>query len=1288
MKVLRWFALTLVGLVLLLAALGGVLWIYSGSDTSLASAVRALTPLLPAGQQLELQDVRGSIRQGGHIGTLRWQQDGLQVQAQDVTLRWQLGALLQREIRLSELSVEQLRIDDQRPPVASAPPEPPGQLGLPIKVDARVRVGLLELTGSTAQRVEQIAFHYTFDSYLHRLDGGQGRFSSNDYSYSGSLQASGPLTLALQANALVNTPVPGSKKTLSVAAHASLNGNLAGRDAKLALSAELIPQDNATATSRAKPREPAKGMRARLSAQLQPWQSQPIVAAHARWQALNLASLWSTAPHTQLSGDATVTPAGAAWQASVQLNNALSGPWDKQRLPIESLQAKLDFTDGRWLLHQLQARAAGGSVSASAQLSISAAWTLRGLLQNIDPAAIDTRLGGDPLSGELSAQQTPAKGATTGTLAKSVAGAPISFTLDLQAKPRDARAPARDNPALQALQALRLQRVTTQGQWSKPTLSLSALQIDAQDVRLQGALSVNSVSLATQGQIDLTVPGLQAAVQGKLSRSDGQGTLSVKLNDATQASQWLARWPQIARTLGQQRWAGQADLSAQWRGGWQNQARDLRLQAQLRSPRLHWADGSADSKDSDVALRDLQLDLSGSMTRFSVGSRGQLATRGHQLDWQTRLAGARLGTGAWQARMEQLNAAVGKQESKDVWRLGLDSVADKPTLITWQPGASRLDLSPGKIELQGPVAGSTSLRWQAMQWSPTAWQSQGQVDALPVAWLEAITSKSLSDMGLHTDMLLSGQWQASKTDTLQASISFERSQGDFFLQNGDSAQASIAAGMQEARLQANLNEGQLSASLRWSSARAGKALLAFSTHVQGATGDWSWSDDVPVAGSVQLELPPMDAWSALAPPGWRLRGTVNTHIDLAGTLRQPQWSGILQARDLALRSVVDGIDFQQGQLDATLHDQQLDLQAFTLRGANSGKDKADGGQLRITGSVFWQDQSDAPSMSQHIRMALQAELQSLRLSTRPDRRLVASGKLSINFKDGALDLRGALTADHALFTLPDDSAPSLGDDVRVRQKNQATPVQAAAQAKPAATRLAVNVAVDLDPGPDFLVRGRGMDTRLEGKLKLTVNKSQPPRLTGAVRSVNGSYRAYGQKLDIERAVIRFTGPIDNPALDILAIRPKLTQRVGVQVSGTALAPIVSLYAEPDLPDAEKLAWLVLGRSASAGGAEAAVMQQAAMALFGGNGKGMSESMSSALGLDELSFSGGASGSAGAASITLGKRLSSDFYVAYEHSINSAVGVFSIFYDLSKRLTLRAQTGEQSAVDLVYTLRYD
>jgi translocation and assembly module TamB len=237
-----------------------------------------------------------------------------------------------------------------------------------------------------------------------------------------------------------------------------------------------------------------------------------------------------------------------------------------------------------------------------------------------------------------------------------------------------------------------------------------------------------------------------------------------------------------------------------------------------------------------------------------------------------------------------------------------------------------------------------------------------------------------------------------------------------------------------------------------------------------------------------------------------------------------------------------------------------------------------------------------------------------------------------------------------------------------------------------------DVQVTLDLGPDFQVQGHGLSTRLSGKLNLLSNASTKglPRLNGEVSTEGGRYKAYGQNLNIETGLLRFNGPYDNPLLEILAIRPNLSQRVGVQISGSAMTPKVRLYSDPELPDADKLAWLVLGRSGANGGAESAVLQQAAFALFSGNGKTLSGEMAGALGLDEISLASGSRSDATAtgAAVTLGKRLSKDFYLVYETSLKGTFGSFYVFYDLSRRLTLRAQTGQDNALDLIYTVRRD
>jgi translocation and assembly module TamB len=284
-----------------------------------------------------------------------------------------------------------------------------------------------------------------------------------------------------------------------------------------------------------------------------------------------------------------------------------------------------------------------------------------------------------------------------------------------------------------------------------------------------------------------------------------------------------------------------------------------------------------------------------------------------------------------------------------------------------------------------------------------------------------------------------------------------------------------------------------------------------------------------------------------------------------------------------------------------------------------------------------------------------------------------------------------LKIDQARIRLPDDTAPKLDEDVVVRNLpagvtlNRKAPLPGEAPAGTAGRPVDLNVTLDL--GDDLRVQGRGIATRLAGTLTITGQSLAEPRLVGTIRTIGGEYQAYGQQLEIEHGVLRFTGPIDNPSLDVLAIRPRLTQRVGVKITGTAQNPFVTLYSEPDLPEAEKLSWLVLGRASASGGAEAALLQQATVALLAsrsgrrGDGKGVA----GLVGLDQLSLS--RSGAEGPA-VTLGKRLGRNLYAAYERSLTGAVGTLFVYYDISRRVTVRAQAGERSGVDLILTFAYD
>ena len=184
-------------------------------------------------------------------------------------------------------------------------------------------------------------------------------------------------------------------------------------------------------------------------------------------------------------------------------------------------------------------------------------------------------------------------------------------------------------------------------------------------------------------------------------------------------------------------------------------------------------------------------------------------------------------------------------------------------------------------------------------------------------------------------------------------------------------------------------------------------------------------------------------------------------------------------------------------------------------------------------------------------MDLNAQAHALQVLARADRQASVSGKVRATLAQGQVRLQGQLRADRAALLLPDANAPRLGSDVVVHRADDAPRRDAAAPAR--RTLPAAQVELRLDLGDDFAVQGHGITTRLGGQVE--VQSGGPggaaPRVTGEVRTVQGRYRAWGQMLDVESGLIRFNGAYDNPALDILALRPQISTRAGVQVQGTA-----------------------------------------------------------------------------------------------------------------------------------------
>jgi len=232
------------------------------------------------------------------------------------------------------------------------------------------------------------------------------------------------------------------------------------------------------------------------------------------------------------------------------------------------------------------------------------------------------------------------------------------------------------------------------------------------------------------------------------------------------------------------------------------------------------------------------------------------------------------------------------------------------------------------------------------------------------------------------------------------------------------------------------------------------------------------------------------------------------------------------------------------------------------------------------------------------------------------------------------------------------------------------------------------VALQVDLGDDLKLRGRGLDTRLRGSLALTTPSGRMA-VNGSVRTEAGSYAAYGQKLAIERGVLTFNGTADNPRLDILALRPNLDLRVGVLVSGSVQFPRVRLFSEPEMSDTDKLSWLVLGRAPDGlARNDTALLQRAALALLAGEGRGLDQTLLANIGLDELSVRQTETGDVKDTVVTLGKQISRRWYVGYERGVNSTTGTWQLIYRVAQRFTVRAQAGQDNALDAIWTWRWN
>lgn len=1294
---------------------GLLAWIgFSGSAVRFAFE-RAV---LATDGRLAATGIEGSLARGLHIARLGWHDDALGVDIADAELRLDWQRIFDGRMAIGLLRARSIDVDLPAPAQAGTQaPAMPGSIGLPLAVligaveldHLRLRPAAgetLEFTGLRA-RAAHLPGEYRIEALAVQTPWGDLAADTVRFGTEVPHRVDADVRLLAQPAQLGLAALRADAPAIALAATA------AGDLERLHVQAR------------------ARGGAAQLSARasLAPLTGTLHDGALLEFSGLDPAVWVAAAPRAQLGGSLRLAEA-APFRAEIELENSTPGRWPQGALPVTSVRASLAEEAGRLRLAPLDIRLAGnGRVSGElavdpqrqesiaglelpaldARLALSAidaAQWLDGLRAGLvdgelklaaRSASLELRerargegeallTGREPLAVELRAaldaelvrleQMVARHGEAAVDAHGTVRLEPL--TIDLAGRARGVDPAAwidTDNAELARLLAGRID-----AEWharGRPGAGELAVGLDLGTSRLAGAALAGRAEARLDAHMrpaqlnaDLALGSNRVHAQGALARPDDKLRWSLELAQPALFDSRLS-----GRVSGQ----GEVGLDGTrpWGGGeLAVDGMDFEGLASLREARLQlaWPRRAQDAFAARVKLAGLVVDTA-TVEHLGLEVDGQLEAHHFSLDMQA--AGERLtldGDGAWVPEPQRWDATLGAGRLAGSETVLLEAGARLSASAT---GASLRDWRLVPPDRSGATARIDTLVFEST--APGHLASSGSLVGLPLArvlvWLDRVRGRPP----------VSGE--------IDAALSGLRVDGNWQLDGGITPQTLV---------------GRMQIALREESTDAASSL-----GIDPRSGARVQVDNGRLDGRVDLGLPSLVFLRRYLGEDWSVDGRLRIAATVAGTVDAPRVDGTVRGADLAVEQRSQGWRLDQGELRARFDDQSVAIDRLRLAGGE--------GEILLSGqaTLLPDSQRDPGTPGQApgvpLRGAFDLEARQFLAPLEPGQRLVVSGHTRLTSDGRKLEITGRMQADEGLIELSSMGPPSLPDDIQIAGSQEGDGQADADDSSPdPGIGAQVMADVEVDLGRKIQIVGGGLDTHLEGLVRLRGSLPAAPRIEGTVRVRDGIFEAYGQRLDITAGSIRFNGPFDNPALDVTAMRPHLPVEVGVRITGTALSPRIALFSNPEIPDTEKLSWLVLGvpLADASSGAQSLALQQAAASLFSSEDGARGASLNQRLGVDMLGFGYaggtrqnevigerlGGTGLPGSGDgedsqalrevVTVGKRLASGIYVSYEQGLQGAWNLLRIQYDITRRLSLRLQTGSESAVDLLLQTWFD
>ena len=401
--------------------------------------------------------------------------------------------------------------------------------------------------------------------------------------------------------------------------------------------------------------------------------------------------------------------------------------------------------------------------------------------------------------------------------------------------------------------------------------------------------------------------------------------------------------------------------------------------------------------------------------------------------------------------------------------------------------------------------------------------------------------------------------------------------------------------------------------------------------------------------------------------GEKADGKLNANLRLGGNVQSPLLYGQMQ---------LNGIDVDGNFMPFDMPPSQITMNFNGASSTLQGDIRTQQGQISLDGDADWR-QID------NWRARIAAKGSRVRITVPPMVRLDVSPDVEFKATPSLFTLDGNVDIPWARIVVKDVPESAVGvsrDEVMLNSNLQPEKTQSAS--------IPINSNLNIHVGNNVRLDAFGLKARLTGDLKVAQDK-QGLGLNGQINIPEGRFHAYGQDLIVRKGELLFSGPPDQPLLNIEAIRnPDSTENdviAGVRVTGSADQPKAEVFSDPAMSQQEALSYLVRGQGLDSGQSDSAAMTSMLIGMGVAQSGQVVGKIGETFGVSNLALD--TQGVGDSSQVVVSGYVLPGLQVKYGVGIFDSLATLTLRYRLMPKLYLEAVSGVDQALDLLYQFEF-